>query len=208
MADKVEDRDAFETALQSYHSAYNDVNALIENGIETPDADLLGMIDEKSAGELKHLRSVAAEQHKIITQLQAKLENAKTDEDRNILVDGLKDELNKQQRFVQESETCIQLMEEELHTANKEITQLKDRLRTLPNIKTQLQEAKSQRDQYELKVYALTSENRKLQKKLKEDKGTVTADSGESKKLKRELMDLEAKYASLEEKYLDLKIQQ
>ncbi|VUD68955.1 hypothetical protein TDB9533_04316 [Thalassocella blandensis] len=207
MADAVEDRDAFESALNSYQSAYGEINKLIEEGIGEKGSDIVSTTDEKSASELRHLRTVAADQHKIITELQEKLINAKSDEERTSFVEGLKDELSKQQRFVQESETCIQLMEDELGMANKEITQLKDRLKTLPSIKTQLSEAKSQRDQYELKVYSLTSENRKLNKKLQEEKGSTTADSGEAGRLKRELTDLETKYASLEEKYLNLKIQ-
>src|SRR5690606_3632484 len=116
----------------------------------------------------------AADQHKLITELQAKLKNAQTDEARNEIIESLKDELNKQARFVQESETFIQFMEEELRSSNKQISQLKDRLKTLPSLKTQLQEAKEQRDAYELKMYSLTSENRKLTKRLKDDPSPIT----------------------------------
>ncbi len=212
MAEKVDDRDAFETALNNYHSAYGDVSKLIEGGVEG--TDILGgpdaAPDQKTAGELRHLRAVAADQHRIITGLQEKLKNAKNEEDREQIVNNLQEELDKQQRFVQESETCIQLMEDELKATNKELTQLKDRLKTLPSLKTQLQEAKEQRDAYELKMYALTSENRKLKKQAKEDSSAsaITVDVGETSKLKKELTELETRYASLEEKYLDLKIQQ
>lgn len=208
MASKVEDPEAFENALSSYHAAFNDVAALIEQGIGDPSAQVESHLSEQNAGELRHLRAVAADQHRIITQLQEQLNAASTDEERNSLVDGLKDELSKQQRFIQESETCIQLMEDELNNANKEISQLKDRLKTLPSLKSQLQEARSKSDQYEMKVYALTSENRKLLKKMKEEGSSSNVDHEEMDKLKRELTDLEDRYANLEEKYLDLKLQQ
>jgi hypothetical protein len=210
MASKTEDSVAFEQALENYHASYSTVNTLIENGVNNPEVatETIEVTNPETAGELRHLRGVAADQHRLITKLQSKLEGANTTEARNEIVNDLKGELNKQQRFVQEAETCIQLMEDELNNANKEITQLKSRLMSLPSLKSQLQDAKEQRDSFELKVYALTSENRKITKRMKEEKATAPRDNGQDAKLKKELADLESRYASLEEKYLDLKFKQ
>lgn len=213
MASEVADEAKFKGLLESYHSAYSDIDDIIGGGQETDEVTTEpgsgeGGTTELSSGELRHLRSVAADQHKIITDLQAQLQAAITNEDKNNIVEGLKAELDKQKAFIQESETCIQLMEDELQTKNNELEQLKGRLKTLPGIRTQLQELKKQKDEYEIKVYSLTSDNRKLSKKLREEKGSLAVDNGESAKLKKELRDLEVRYANLEEKYLDLKLNQ
>ncbi len=210
MASEIESGEKFESALESYHAAYNNIDGLIQQGIGDPETiiETVKITDQETAGELRQLRIVASDQHKIITQLQDKLDNANTDEERQQIVEGLKGELDKQKRFMQESETCIQLMEDELNNAHRELDQLKGRLKALPTIKTQMQDLRKQKDEYELKVYALTSENRKMKKQMKEDKGGVVVDGGEAAKLKKELGDLETRYANLEEKYLDLKLNQ
>lgn len=210
MSAKIENGQEFESALESYHASYNDVNNLIERGIGDPEVitKTVEVVDKETAGELRHLRMVASDQHKLITELQSKLRGASTDVERNQIMEGLQDELQRQQRFIQESETCIQLMEDELNNTNRELDQLKSRLKALPSIKTQLKEIKTQKDEYELKVYALTSENRKLTKKLKEEKESSPIDTGDTASMKKELIELETRYASLEEKYLDLKLQQ
>ncbi len=212
IASKVEegDKDKFESALESYHASYGNIDKIITEGVGDPETiiETVKITDEATAGELRHLRIVAADQHKIITELQERLNGATTDEERTQIVDGLKDELDKQKRFMQESETCIQLMEDELNNAHKELDQLKGRLKALPSIKTQMQEIRKQKDEFELKVYSLTSENRKLNKRLKEEKSNVMVDDGEASKLKKEVTELETKYANLEEKYLDLKLKQ
>lgn len=210
MASELQDKDKFEQALESYHSAYNSISKIIENGVGDPNAivDIEKITDEETAGELRHLRIVAADQHKLINELQNKIKNADTQEERNVIVESLKGELDKQKRFMQESETCVQLMEDELKNAHKELDQLKGRLKTLPSIKSQMQEMRKQKDEYELKVYSLTSENRKLIKKLKDEKNSISVDDGQAAKLKKELTELETRYANLEEKYLDMKLNQ
>ncbi len=210
LASEVDSGGKIESALESYHASYGTVDRIIQQGVGDPETiiETVSITDEETAGELRHLRVVAADQHKLITALQDRLKNASTDEERVQIVEGLQGELDKQKRFMQESETCIQLMEDELNNANKELDQLKGRLKALPSIKTQLQEIRKTKDEYELKVYSLTSENRKLTKKLKDEKRSVIVESGETTKFKKDIADLETRYASLEEKYLDLKIQQ
>ena len=208
MASDVKDPEKFETALEGYQAAYGKFSTLLESS--DPVVETITVTDPAAAEEIKHLKAVAADQHVIINELQAKLVEASTESERTEIINGLQTELDKQTRFIQESETCIQLMEDELNSANKEMEILRSRLKALPSIKTQLKEATSKRDEYELKVYALTSDKRKLEKRLAEEKtaSKVSKDSDELKKLKKTISDMESRYTELEEKYLDLKLQQ
>ena len=206
MASKLENDD-FNVALDGYHAVYNDVSRIIENGVDAHINDVHTK-DMKSTGELQHLKAVAADQHRIINELQKQLKEATSAEEKNNIVEGLQGELEKQARFIQESETCIQLMEDELSTAHKEVELLKSRLKTLPSLKAQLKETIGQRDEYELKIYKLSAENRKLVKRVKESKTNQSIESNQTMKLRKQLAAMEAKYNDLEEKFLDLKIQQ
>ena len=208
MASQVDDTVAFESALENYQSSYGKFNNLFQD-TSAATTEIITVSDPGAASEIQHLRTVAADQHRIISELQAQLEKAQSAEEKTELIDNLKEELNKQARFVQESETCIQLMEDELNSANKEMDILRSRLKALPSLKEQLKDVTSQKDSFELKVYALTSEKRKLEKQLKENKGSISSGSSEdTTKLKKSLADMETRYAELEEKYLDLKLQQ
>lgn len=206
-----ENAEAIESVLQSYHSNYGELGTLIENGIDG--VSILSADSNKtdgSAGEIRHLRAVAADQHRIITELQRKLKESTSAEQTEQVVHELQGQLQKQIRFVQESETCIQLLEDELTTANKELEQLKSRLTRLPQIKTELKELRDQNDDYEMQLYSLKSENRRLMSKLQNAKHSAppSDDAGEVRRLKKEMGELENKYAELEEKFLDLKLQQ
>ncbi len=194
----------FDTLLENYRESYNDVGALIEQGvIETikPQAD-----GEKHFVELQHLRSVAADQHRIITELKEKLSQADTEQEKQEAVETLQQELNKQARFLQESETCIQLMEDELETANNEVNLLRNKLSKLPEIKSQLKDLQSKVDQSETLVDSLKTENRRLSKKLKLTQEAPPEDSEEIRRLRKEYTTLQGKYNDLEEKFLDLKL--
>jgi len=210
MADGSYDKQAYAEALKSYQTSYNNIDQIILQGVNDPNAviDPSKLSDIETTGELRHLKMVTADQHKIITDLQVKLKEASTDEMRGQVIGSLKEELNKQKRFLQESDTCIQVMEEELNNAHIELDQLKSRLKALPSIKTQMLDLRKQKDEYELKVYTLTSENRKMMKKINDDALVTAADPAELAQVKRKLTQLETKHAHLEGKYLDLKMRQ
>ncbi len=194
-----------ENALKSYHEAYGEVGRLIEGGVDGQ--TIVSGASGDTSGEIKHLRAVAADQHKIITELQRKLQQASSTEARVEVVEELQGQLEKQMRFVQESETCIQLMEDELSNANKELEQLRARLNVLPQIKTDLKDLREQNDDYEMQVHSLKSENRRLKSKIQNINAAPPQDNGDARKLKRELAAAEARFAELEEKFLDLKSQ-
>ncbi|WP_185231535.1 hypothetical protein [Teredinibacter franksiae] len=205
---EAENSNEIEQVLKAYQSSYNVFNDILEAGVEGQNILNSSATGEESTSEVRHLRAVAADQHKIITELQRKLRDSNTAEEKELVVNELQGQLQKQIRFVQESETCIQLLEDELTTAHKEVEQLQTRLSQLPALKGSLKELRDQNDEYELQFTAIKSENRRLSSKLKAIEAAPPNDTGNSHKLKKELSELESRYAELEEKFLDLKMSQ
>ncbi len=141
MADGVADQENFEGLLARYNNVYGTVGEQISAGAQAgapPAGDTIIIDnapprvvttevvhhDEKTTSELRHLRTVAADQHRIISELQTKLTQASTEEEKTDIINTLKGELDQQSRFLQESETCIQLIEQELSQALARIAQL------------------------------------------------------------------------------------
>lgn len=213
MTENLENGEAVHSALQKYHQSYNDFADILETGIDTPDilatntkSNALGV-----AAEVKQLRAVAADQHRIIEGLQKQLMSASTDDERHNAVAGLQSELQKQMRFAKESETCIQLLEDELNSAHVEIDAMRSKLSKLPEIKSDYIDLRRQYDELEMKYHAGITENRKLQKKLQSSNNSQASDAAsaaEAARLRMELAEVAAKYNDLEEKFLDLKLQQ
>ena len=208
MASQMPDQDTFRLALENYHSSYGDFNALFNEKNGSSITQVVEVTDPKAAKEINNLRALTEDQHRIINDLQVKLQAAKTEEQKAQVMEHMQEELNKQARFIQESETCIRLMEDELNNAHSEIDSLKSHLQNLPKLNEQIKLANARSDQLELKNYALNSANQKLVKLLKNSrKPEYSSSSDDTIKLKKALTDMESRYAELEEKYLDLKLQ-
>lgn len=215
IASKMDDSGELNQALDDYHAGYNEVTVILDQGIDDESfIKSASGASSEAASEVKHLRAVAADQHKIIEGLQKRLLSASTEEERNEIVSGLQDELTKQMRFVQESETCIQLLEDELQNAMADVEQLKSRLNHLPQIKSEIISLRKAADAQEIKYHRVVTENKKLQKRLREA-GNETqplkkanSNPEETKRLRKELNEMSAKYNELEEKFLDLKLEQ
>lgn len=209
----LENGEAVQSALVNYHQSYNDFAGLIDSGIDGAAAAASNTTSEAldASAEVKQLRAVAADQHRIIEGLQKQLMSASTDEERNNVVDSLQSELQKQMRFAQESEACIQLLEDELSTAHSEIGAMRAKLSTLPEIKTDYIDLRRQYDELEMKFHAGITENRKLQKKLQSAENSQpsnNASAEEASRLRMELAEISGKYSDLEEQFLDLKMKQ
>jgi len=71
-------------------------------------------LDPDTADEVANLRNVAASQYRIINQLQAKLMAASTASEKELVIQELQQQLQRQTRFVQESEASVELLEDEL----------------------------------------------------------------------------------------------
>lgn len=205
LAEQVDDSETYKQLLHEYHSAYNEFGEMFERGVESQET--LEKLEE-AHGEIRHLRAVAAEQHTIISDLQLRLETSTTDEEKAQIVGELQVELQTQIRYVQESETCIKLLEDELTNANKELEQLRTRVNLIPGLKTELAELKDKNEEFDQQVYSLKSDNRRLTRKLEQIVKAPPPDSAELPKYKKALAELQAKYNELEEKYLDVKMQQ
>lgn len=86
---------------------------------------------ERGNEELMQLRALTADQHSMINQLQQRLKSAQTPEEKTLLINDLSEQLERQKRFMQEAETCIELMDNELNEANASIRDLQAKVEQL-----------------------------------------------------------------------------
>lgn len=207
IAEQSGQKESFENLLDKYQASYADLGAIIERGFQDS-VSTMGENPEEHLQEIRRLRGVAADQHKIITELQGQLASAGNSEEKTKIVAGLQNELQKQARFLQESETCIKLMEDELANNKQEMRLLAERLAQLPRLKNQLKELETTVSMHEQVVDSLKQENRRLAKKLKLTQEAPPEDNQEAKTLRKELTNLQAKYNDLEEKFLNLKLKE
>lgn len=207
IAEQSGQKESFEKLLDDYQASYADLGAMIEQGFQDSVMSM-GESPEEHLQEIRRLRGVAADQHKIITELQSKLASAGNTEEKTQVVASLQIELQKQARFLQESETCIKLMEDELANNKQEMRQLAERLAQMPRLKSQVKELETTVSMHEQVVDSLKQENRRLAKKLKLAQEAPPEDNQEVKVLRKELTAMQAKYNDLEEKFLNLKLKE
>jgi len=230
MAGSVEDQESYEDILQRYNAVYDHVGDLIASGgaIDNLGGDTLVVekagktkvstievvkTDNKAAKELRELRSVAAEQHRVIHELQRKLSKATSAEEKDNLIADLNQELVRQSRFLQESEACMQLLETELSSSMQRVAELESQLETagndlqhIPKMKSVIEKFTTDSKKMLQGLSQLEQENQQLVAQLQ-----LTSDShGDSAKLEatqQELQTLRTQYADLEERYLELRMQ-
>lgn len=200
---------ALESALEQYQASYKGLDTALAKGAELPNTAAGENQNHKQ--EIQHLRQVAADQHKIIGQLQSQLKNASSDEERTKIVQGLQQELQKQARFMQESETCIKLLEDELNAVNDELELLKSQTKYIAELELNMNELQEICEKQEHELEAIETANRELLKQV-----TMAQETGQSppndaeqqntQSLKAELFSLQTKYNELEEKFLNLKL--
>ena len=212
MAARIDDGGEIEKALTAYHASYGTMTQILQEGIDQVNKPAVtsGEIGENdNLQEVRRLRAVAADQHRIIEGLQKRLRDANSTEERAKVVESLQDELQKQMRFVQESETCIQLLEDELNLANAELDNLRSKSARFTQVKADMIDLRKQFDSLEIKHHSTITENRKLQKRLQEaSRNAKSGSDQEAIKLRKELAEMQARYNELEERFLDLKLQQ
>ncbi len=201
-------KDNIELVLESYQASYQEIGQIIEAGspTEAETASSATLISGQS-DELDRLRTVTADQHRIINDLKDKLSSASDAEEQLEIMDTMQVELQKQARFLQESETCIQLMDNELSTANKELEQLRSKVKELPQLRASVKDLQNTTGTQEQIADSLKHENKRLAKKLKIATEAPPEDSQEARQLRKELTTMQANYNDLEERFLDLKTQ-
>lgn len=225
MSNAVAEKQGFSEILEQYHSVYDDIYKTIIKTTSNPDSINTKSIinitrqDPRAAAEILKLRNVAAEQHRTINQLQKKLAEATTAIEKEMVFEELQQQLQRQTRFVQESETCIQLLEDELAKAHDELSLQGAMLAEQSAISEENQQMKDTLHSLSLENKELTSdlatfkkENAALKANTLPDtintfpNTTVMPQSPEQEKLHDEFIQLKKQYAELEEKYLDLKM--
>lgn len=117
----------FEQALAPLLINQNDAQHDLVTMIQTPSSPPahtsinITRQDPRAADEIAKLHNIAADQYRTIHELQQKLMSAITAEQKELAIQAIQQQLERQIRFVHESETCIQLLEDELTKAHAEI---------------------------------------------------------------------------------------
>jgi DNA repair exonuclease SbcCD ATPase subunit len=225
LSEGVDDRALFNNVLEKYHGVYDNIQQNITQVIQNPDAfnqqKVINIIrqDPRAADEIVKLRNVAADQHRIINDLQKKLMSAVSAEEKEVVIHELQQQLQRQIRFVNESETCIQLLEDELAKAHEEISIQEKSLNEANALSEENQQIKNVLHSFTQEskdlinsINQLEDENNTLKQTMRHPPTTITSQVGmpestsDVKKIQSELNDLKKQYAELEERYLDLKL--
>lgn len=237
MRDEVKDQKSFDTALNNYHNVYAEVEKTILSitggeGEEEPEfflADLPPVTVEKpkdvksgnsgteihnsekrALEELNKLRNITADQHRLISQLQKKLEHAKTAEEKTEIVKQLQKALEQQVKFVKESELCVQLLEDELSNAMKRSLELeqqllksKDEMSHIPKMQETIHSFAMESKTMLECIAALEQGNAGLTPPNELTQSKVDEQASQLALLRDQLQSLQSQYADLEERYLE-----
>ena len=213
------DKERFSSLLNDYHNTFLGLDHhFIHTSQSLGEPKTIKVIrqDPRAAEEIIKLRNVAADQYRIINNLQRKLEEAQSDHEKAMIVQELEQQLQRQIRFVQESDTCIQLLEEELATANEKIAKQEHQLELDQQITEENERIKQTLEHFTLESKDLLSnlgeleeENRALKTNLEQignhPAPSNTAGTPNLEQLQADFINLQKQYADLEEKYLELK---
>ncbi len=191
MAQSVENNGQLLEILDNYHNLYRDIyrdftdsSHHLEELTGDKDGSEIGGIplipaDSRTDEEIIRLRNVAADQHQIISQLQRKLDDTVSIEAKDVVINELQQQFQRQIRFMRESETCIKLLEDELTRTNEKLQHTTKALK------------------------ALEKENAVL--KGESGQATLEDHTEALKDIKAQYLALQQEYVNLEEKYLTSK---
>lgn len=225
----------FESILNDYSKVYDGLGELLseasdrENSGERSagqDADL--RVSDPSVGkmvianqeEIQRLKNMAVDQHKVITQLKRQLMDASSLEEYETSVAELTKQLDRQQRFIKEAETCTQLLEDELDRALEENRKLKNQVNESSEgisaeekqqIEKLISDMSSESHEMLKTIAALEDENEDLKKQLVSSSSRTEDDKNAAllkeklTMLQQELLNLQTQHIELEERYLELK---
>lgn len=221
----------FSQLLKSYGDVYGDLDGLLERGREAPEPDVVapapsvGKMVIANQEEIQRLRNMALDQHKIITELKRKLVGAETEEDRERAIAEMQLQLDRSERYLKESDTCISQLESEISRLMTENESLNQRIKSgagasaNPHLEEELEMARNliasfteqSRDMLTV-IAALEEEKRHLPElaggdKAVEDAGRVAELTERLSKSQQELLNVQTQYIELEERFLELKMQ-
>ncbi len=212
----------FDTLLQQYQDAYADLGELLTRNPEQEQEPQRASRPAQrlviNQDEVNRLRNMAVDQHKVILQLKKQLAEAQTIEQKDAVIAELQKQLDRQERFLKESETCTKLLEDELNRAIDENQQLRDQAGAgggqsdVEQQEMQQLVADLTRESREMlsAITVLEEENRRLHEQVRAD-GAGEGDSAAAREqlqgAQNELQALQQRYVELEERYLELKMQ-
>jgi hypothetical protein len=220
LSDQMQDPNAYQLLLENYHGTFGDFSQSMKstaNVASDPEGKTINIIrqDPRAAEEIIKLRNVAADQYRVINNLQRKLEEATSDEQKAMIIRELEQQLQRQIRFVQESDACVQLLEDELIKANEKIAEqeqlIDDGQKTgeeNSNIKDTLHSFTLESRDLLANLESLEQENIELKEQLESlsqmaNPGNTPIVSAQNQEA---LIILQKQYAELEERYLTLKM--
>lgn len=217
MADEMADKERYEYLLSQYNDSYNSMNqhirstnaAITGHPIENKTINIVRQ-DPRAAEEIMKLRNVAADQYRVISNLQRKLEEAVTAEEKDLVIKELEQQLQRQIRFVQESDTCVQLLEEELTKANEKIAMQEGQIDNDHQLEEENLRIKETLHSFTHESKSLLENIEELEKENDQLKNSPQKQNKESNQqpddhFHTELVELRKEYAELEAKYLELK---
>lgn len=219
MADGVEDRERYEMLLGQYGNSYNEITqymhstnaAITGQPVENKTINIIRQ-DPRAAEEIMKLRNVAADQYRVISNLQRKLEEAVTAEEKDLVIKELEQQLQRQVRFVQESDTCVQLLEDELNKAQEKIAEQEGIIGHEHELEEENQRIKETLQNFTHESKELLGNLEDLEREndhLKNGMSQADQDSGATpanlQQIQTEFAELRKQYTELEEKYLELK---
>lgn len=217
----------FEELMNKYASSYDEVGNLINNG--AGDSKISVEIDARTTGsnrtiignqeEMLRLRNMAVDQHKVITNLKKKLLAADSAEAQKEVVAELTEQLERQERFLKEAETCTQLLEDELNRAIDENQALREAAEQggasedLAHLEELVSDLTKGSQEMLKAIAALEDENNALQQQIVGGlEGGQSSENVEKLQAKlvetqQELLNLQTQHIELEERYLELKME-
>lgn len=208
----------FNELLHQYNDVYAGLGELMTRNPEQEQRAASAQRVIVNQDEVNRLRNMAVDQHKVILQLKKQLAEASSIEQKDAAIAELQKQLDRQERFLKESETCTKLLEDELNRTLDENQLLREESGGGADVgeHQELQQLVSDltRESREMlsAITVLEEENRRLQAELLE--GGSGAAGGDSAALREqlqgaqfELLALQESYVELEERYLELKMQ-
>lgn len=137
--------------------------------------------------ELFELRALAESQKQMIEELEARIKVASSDKDKTDLINDLQAQLHTQQRYMQESEMCINQIDDELNAAKEKIQTL-EKQQPQDSSRTNNDEINSLRNSIKM----LGMENEQLAMQLESSMDNAEA---------HQLSELKAEHNQLKKKY-------
>jgi hypothetical protein len=226
----------FENLLDNYAKNFNDFGLNLGDPTQLtvtpksqygsveidPNKPSVGKMVIANQEEIQRLKNMAVDQHKVIQELKRKLVGASSVEQKDEVIEEMAKQMERQERFLKESETCAKLMEDEMNRMSEENQMLREQLeqssgsanpediQRLENIIADLTDASQEMLSA---ISTLEQENRELKESgagSGVDSSAAEVDNLKNKlsQTQQNLLDLQAQHLELEERYLDLKRKQ